>query len=150
MDRFWEKIQKSEDGCWLWTGATNAKGYGKIQAGGRGEPYLTATHVVWAIHHGPVPPGMRVLHHCDVPRCCRIDHLFIGTPADNMRDKVEKGRHIFGEAVPSSILTTEDVIEIRRRYEAGGVKMSELAAEHDVCTTAIQNLIRRRTWKHVT
>ena len=26
--RFWEKVDKKEDGCWVWTANTNHKGYG--------------------------------------------------------------------------------------------------------------------------
>jgi hypothetical protein len=36
---------------------------------------------------------MIICHHCDNPPCCDIDHLFLGTNADNMADKIAKGRH---------------------------------------------------------
>lgn len=49
--------------------------------------------LVWEYTYGPVPDGLHVLHRCDNPPCCNPEHLFLGTPLDNMRDKVAKGRH---------------------------------------------------------
>lgn len=56
----------------------------------------SAGRFVWESMIGPIPEGMFVLHKCDTPRCIRLDHLFLGTKADNMRDKVTKGRQHFG------------------------------------------------------
>jgi hypothetical protein len=53
---------------------------------------------MWEIATGPIPDGLYVLHRCDNPPCFNPDHLFLGTPMDNMRDKMAKGRHRFGNA----------------------------------------------------
>jgi HNH endonuclease len=37
-------------------------------------------------------PGAVVCHRCDNPACVAVDHLFWGTPRDNARDTVLKGR----------------------------------------------------------
>ena len=42
---------------------------------------------------GPIPKGMFVCHHCDVPRCGNPQHLFVGTTQDNTADMVRKGRN---------------------------------------------------------
>lgn len=90
-ERFWEKVEKS-DGCWLWTGST-ISGYGYLHSGDKlvRKP-LRAHRASWAIHHGPIPDGLWVLHHCDTPLCVRPDHLFLGDRRANMLDAARKGR----------------------------------------------------------
>jgi hypothetical protein len=71
--------------CIPWTGAINNHGYGR-----RGRRY--AHRMAWEEAHGPIPHGMKVCHHCDTPACVNIEHLFLGTQSDNMRDCAAKGR----------------------------------------------------------
>jgi hypothetical protein len=40
---------------------------------------------------------MVICHHCDNPRCVRLAHLFLGTPADNVHDMHRKGRGATGD-----------------------------------------------------
>ncbi len=94
-------------GCWLWTGATNNKGYGLI---GSGQKDILVTHAAWTLAGGcPLPDGFQINHTCDVRACCRADdvgtysvagvlyerrgHLWLGTHAANMADMTAKGRH---------------------------------------------------------
>ena len=76
-------------GCILWSGRSTVNGYGILNWQGR--PWL-AHRLAWTEVHGPIPPGLSVLHHCDVRSCINPDHLFLGTHADNMRDLREKRR----------------------------------------------------------
>lgn len=77
-------------GCWNWTGAKTKGGYGHL----RFLKKLTYAHrVSWIIHYGGIPNNLCVLHHCDNPGCINPDHLFIGTMADNMKDRDDKGRN---------------------------------------------------------
>jgi hypothetical protein len=57
-----------------------------------------AHRMSWEMHFGPIPEGMLVLHHCDVRRCVRPDHLFLGTARDNTRDMIAKGRGFWQRA----------------------------------------------------
>ena len=82
------KVGKT-DSCWEWTGAQFANGYGAFQVNGK---TVRAHRFAWELAHGPIPEGIRVLHHCDNRLCCRPDHLFLGTDADNAADKIAKGR----------------------------------------------------------
>jgi hypothetical protein len=79
-------------GCHLWIGGEYSGGYGKFGLGVRGSAML-AHRFAWELVHGPVPAGLCVLHKCDTPACCNVDHLFIGTRPENSADMVAKGRY---------------------------------------------------------
>lgn len=85
-------------GCFLWLRGTNAKGYGRTRRG-------LAHRLVWEEAHGPIPPGLVVMHRCDVPGCVNLDHLRLGTVADNVADMIAKGRarKVSGAAHPRRI-----------------------------------------------
>lgn len=70
-------------------GARQRTGYGLIRHNGR----LQGTHrVAYEGANGPIPTGFNVLHKCDNPPCIEVDHLFLGTQMDNVRDMWAKGR----------------------------------------------------------
>ena len=53
---------------------------------------MDAHRAIWTMFVGPIPAGMWVLHRCDRPGCIWLPHLYLGTPADNIRDMHERGR----------------------------------------------------------
>jgi hypothetical protein len=71
----------------VWTGATKG-GYGELKVGCCS--CLLVHRLVWIEAHGPVPRGRFVLHHCDTRACAGLDHLYLGTPADNGADAKAK------------------------------------------------------------
>lgn len=85
---------RPDNACWPWNGVLFSNGYGAMGHGGK---TLKGHRVSYELHKGPIPEGMYVCHSCDNKSCTNPDHLWLGTPADNMNDKVAKSRQSKGE-----------------------------------------------------
>jgi hypothetical protein len=140
--------ERLPNGCILWIGTVNSRGYGSIN-NGYGK-MLYAHRVAWELANGPIPAGLFACHRCDVRRCVNPEHLFLGTVSDNQADMVAKGRSNRGERHGNVRVTEPIVREIRAKYAAGGITMVELAIEYGVCRTNILHIVNRKSWKHVT
>jgi hypothetical protein len=143
--RFWSKVQMGPT-CWLWiaghhTSKRTREPYGQCYYKGRGR---RAHIVAWALSHDGILPdvssgGLGVLHRCDTPLCVRPDHLFLGTPLDNMRDAAAKGRlHI---ARPGrQKVSPEDIAVIRSRVAAGELQ-KVVAADFGIARNTVSQII---------
>ncbi len=148
--QFWDKMDRSGE-CWIWQGYRNPKGYGQIRITSEEKTTRAVlTHrLSYELTYGPIPNGKYVCHRCDNPSCCRPDHLFIGTIADNQQDMVLKGRTSRGEHHYHTTLKSTDIIAIRTQYAAGSVSQADLGRMFGVHAGTIGAIIARRTWKHV-
>lgn len=175
IERFWAKVDQRGPGeCWEWQGLLLGTGYGQVGFRGRGY----GTHrVAWMLTHGDIPAGLFVCHRCDNPACVNPTHLFLGTPADNSRDMVIKGRVSHGDRHRQSIktrargdqngarlhperlprgsnhgnsrLTEAMVSEIRRLLAVGTMTKQVIALQFGVSRSVIWSIAAGRTWRHV-
>lgn len=143
----------------------NPAGYGYFRLEGKTE---LAHRVAWDLERGPIPAGMCVLHRCDNRRCVAVDHLWLGTQAENNADMRAKGRQVLnlnrpghrprpspGEANGQAKLTWPLVAELReahglaekagRRLKSG--QMEILERRFGVDRTTIRRIVKRKTWK---
>ena len=143
--------REPNSGCWLWDGAPGAGGYGTARHEGRNQK---AHRVSWIAHRGPIPPGLKALHHCDTPPCVNPDHLFLGTQLDNIADMVAKGRQRgvsrFGSESPVAKLDELRVCLMRNLLDIGATTQREIAPlAFGVSPMTVSRIARGLLWPHV-
>lgn len=150
-ERFQKNIgQPSETGCLPWLGIKSKDGYGRIYTGAlHGRKLVNAHRIAYELKHGPIPDGLIVCHGCDSPSCVNVDHLFLGTFADNSSDMVDKKRQACGSRNGRAKLDDEKVIAIRSLYEKGNTSQQKIADMYGVTQYVISRVVRRLYWKHI-
>ncbi len=152
QDRFEKFIMADPNsGCWLWTGSVlppPALPYGRFQLSKRKS--AQAHRVSFELYRGQIPPGLCVLHKCDVACCVNPSHFFLGTKADNNADKERKGRgnHAISYRNSNTKLTEAQVLEIKQKL-LNGSSTRQLAREYPVHRSSIMDLKAGRSWAHL-
>ena len=149
-ERFWSKADCQGAGCWIWTACKDGDGYGNI---GFGRSTVKAHRVAWELTHGPIPPRMHVLHHCDNPPCVNPEHLFLGTQVENQRDCEAKGRgwsrHRIGELNGRAKLKLADVARIRALAQSGMSQAAIARLYPHMGYSTIKDIVRGKRWNRV-
>jgi len=103
-----------------------------------------AHRVAWGIYKGKIPEGMHVLHNCDNPACVNPDHLFLGTHADNMKDKGDKGRapRFTRTNPPMTKLIPQDCFAIQKEYTGRYGEILVLADKYNVHRNTLTQALR--------
>ncbi len=149
--RFWKLTDATGDGCWVWRGWRNPKGYGGFRADARCQ---NAHRVSYCLAHGITAAelgDLHVCHHCDNPPCVNPSHLFLGTNLENRADMVRKkrqrnGAHVYkGTACWANKLTPEQVREIR--VYSGSNR--ETGLRFGVTEGTIYGIRKGLRWKHL-
>lgn len=93
--RLASRLVEDENGCLVYAGGYSARS-GHKQMWHEGQ--MRSVHrVAWQLANGPIPDDMCVCHRCDNPPCCNVEHLFLGTVAENNYDRDRKGRGVVPE-----------------------------------------------------
>lgn len=159
-ETFWNRVHKGSAGeCWPWFGTTNKAGnsqepYGRIDAFGFKGVYVHRI-AYWLSHGGALSlrkdGDVLIRHNCDNTLCCNPEHLVIGTHADNMRDKVERGRSKWwadSTETPRAKLTEHDVRQIRRKKKDGST-YKELMLFYKVSKSTITGVLSGRHYSDI-
>ena len=140
VSKYFQKyVIRNKNDCWGWNGSLLSK-RGRLSFDGK---QTQAHRISWMIHNScPIPSGMYVCHSCDNEICSNPEHLFLGSPSDNVVDSVKKNKR------KSLKLNSEKVSNIRRMLK-DGFSGTELAKINKVHVATISDIKLRKIWKHV-
>ena len=118
---------------------------------------MGAHRVSWQLHHGPIPDGLWVLHHCDVGHCVRPDHLYLGTHAENVRDALKRKRFAQGEKhysqrdprLVNNHRFTEDQVREMRTAWGNGESQTSIARRYEADQGNVRRILIRKTYAWV-
>lgn len=127
-------------GCWLWAGPTAGKmGYGRFFRHGR--QYQAHKWLYETTVGRPIAP-LFALHRCDTPCCVNPHHIFLGSKAENNKDRNAKGRAATGVRNGQAKLNAEAVAVIR----TSGAPTADLAQRFGVHIATIKRARRGDHW----
>lgn len=147
QERFELKYVVEPNGHWRWTGAVSytGGGYGYFWYNGK---IQKASRVSWQLHRGEIPEGMFVLHkpECHDRLCICPDHLYLGTAADNVADKIRVGNQVGHNR--GFKLHYDDVVCIKKMLR-DGIRQSLIAWIYQVAPAHISSIYNGKSWAGV-
>lgn len=124
-----------------------------------------AHRVLYELEHGPLPSHIVVMHDCDNPPCCRLDHLKAGTHADNQRECAAKGRRAYGKdngmhthpesrvrhagTANGSAKLTDDQVRQIRELSAERMRQRDIAVRFGISQALVSLIVNRKIWNHL-
>jgi len=134
------RATRNEKGCLISHLRPNAKGYVNVGVGGREGGTTRGHRFIWAFFKGSIPHDKQVCHSCDTRNCLNIEHLFLGTPAENTADMMRKGRNKFIR--PNTQKVTDEILEQMFELNSQGTPGNEIALILGLSPATISSYLR--------
>ena len=137
-----------EKGCFVCQKGIRGRGYSYItEKSGR---EIGLHRYIYELLYGRLLCSKIVIRHsCDNPACINPDHLSHGVDADNVADKVTRGRIPHGENHHDAKLNDELVSRLRKEHSKRKLSFSLTAKKYGVCESTIRGMLKGKYWKHV-
>lgn len=135
-------VDEPDGPCLIWPFSRADGGRGYVYFGGRRIPAPRAMCIM--AHGEPPSPGLHAAHSCGNGHlgCMHPKHLRWATPVENAADTLIHGTRVRGMMTPNSILSEDQVREIRASSEKG----VRLAERHGVSQSTICCIRKGRRW----
>lgn len=140
--QFWDRVLRTDAGCWHWTGAHSVGGYGQLALRNANGRVATkgAHRMAWELLVGPIPEGMEIDHRCRNRGCVNPAHLRVVTRAENIRDAAQAGRRPVDPATWAA--------EVRALLDATQMSQIELAHALGVQECTVSTWVSGRRAAH--
>lgn len=128
---------------------TDKDGYPRVILVHNGRRFTVKVHkLVLLTFVGPCPDGMQCRHLDGNKTNNHVLNLAWGTRAENANDKTLHGTTTKGEKSNTAKLTSDDVMEIRRRF-ANGESQKDINKDFHVTAANISLIVLRQSWRHI-
>ena len=134
---------KISGSCWICTSHAIDNGYPVISINGKKRKL---SRYIFEKKHGPIKKGIVIRHICDNPLCINPKHLIPGTQADNINDKVKRGRTTKGEDSPLTLLSNKKVKEMLKEANKS---ISYLSDKYGISHKTVSNILSGKSFKHL-
>lgn len=121
--------------CWEWQGSLTVDGYATMRG------YKFVHRLSYEIFVGSID-GLNVCHSCDNRKCINPGHLWLGTDADNVADKISKGRHSTKGRTSLSI----DLANEAWRDMQSGLSTIQAGKKYGIDRVTASRIKNRKTW----
>ena len=139
-----DHVDYSDDDCLTWPFGKSGGRAGLYRIGSR---VISANVLMCELAHGPAPTSQHeAAHNCGngYQACINPKHLEWKLHKDNIHDKFTHGTVARGEQIGSSVLTEQEVHEIR--LLKGKMSQRAIAKKFGVTRGAVTGILRRTTW----